>query len=331
MTAPGLLESIRGGLRSARLRRSSCCLEGLIARIPLNVPCERDVTWTELRSVVPAILARCYRPSLPVFLLGIPCEVPSNFALLKGLVVALDSAVHSPGGLIALARAVCSVRFRWLITSAARRELLRVCEGVEWAAAPADVALSVSQKAFRLRRSMPLWRRLLGELARGERWDDICAEARRRPVLPRLARMELRRRGAAVNRERILTAELIALARCHARNSGRELARNWLLPLVSCSTGRFMERTSAARHLSEQLVTPCHVAPAELAEAIERGIAPLADGDYSNFRNAFSPATWERLHGAFENWAVFTELERFACEHDRARFWRFISAKGSIG
>lgn len=327
----GPFGNLRGGLRSVRLRRSIRHLRNLIVKIPREVPGERDLTWLELRRIIPAILAQCHRPELPASLSGVPGEVPSNLAVMQGLLVSLDSPVHGVREETILARAVCSLRFPSVVPSDARRELLRACEKVEWTSAPADLALAASQKAFRLKRSIPLWRRVLGEFARAERWNDICSKARRHPVLSLLARKELHRERTTLSDERILAAELIALARCYAGNSDRQVARHWLLPLVTRSTGRYMERTFAARRLCEQLVGPCHVSPIELAEAIERGITPKGNGDYSNFRDAFSPVTWERLHGAFRNWAIFTELERFACEHDRARFWRYITSKGPIG
>lgn len=244
------------------------------------------------------------------------------------ILVAGDPALNTPEGLRAVAEAVNAIPFLLLTLSAARRELLSACEKVEWGALPVEKAVRAVRKAFRLRRSVALWRRLLGELQRVSMWDEICDEGGKRVLLRRRVLRQLGNQGQASAVDAILAAELIALARCESGDTGRELARGWLLPLVGLATGRYLERTSAARRLGEQLVDPAHVTPRELAEAMERGIVPDSWEGYSKFRKAFSESTWERLHDALNDQNIFTELERFACEHDCFRFWRHIDSKG---
>lgn len=309
-----------------RRTRSERFLDDLISAIPHEVPFRRDFSTWELRACVPA-LETGYHPDLIGQIRGI--RGSSNFTIFKALAVGSNPARHDPENLSTLAQAVISFRSRWFAAFPVHRALLRICAAAEWDALNTDLALEAAHAAFRIGRSVPLWRRYLAQLARVERWEEVCGEARWRPLLTRLARGELTR-TRLVDKERILAAELIAKARSTAGNSGRNLARDWMLPLISRSTERFLLRTTAARRLSEQLETPAHVTAAELARAIEQGIAPIAPGNYSNLRAAFSPATWERLHDAFRNAGIFTELQRFACEHDRNRFWRFIASKGSI-
>ena len=307
--------------------RSERFLDELAPKIPHEIPFRRDLSWWELRATVPAIEAS-YRQDLIESLRGI--HGPVNFTFFKALAIGSDPVRHDPENLAALAQAVGSLRSCWLAALPVCRGLLRICETAEWEALNADLAREAARAAFRSGRSLPLWRRYVGQLARAERWEEVCGEARWRPFLTRLACRELTRAGTKIDKERILAAELIAESRWRAGNSGKSLARNWLLPLIGRSTGRFLARTAAARRLSEQLDTLAYVTAAELAQAIEQGIAPASAGDYSNLRAAFSYATWERLHGAFRNEGIFTELERFACEHDRNRFWHFIASKGSI-
>jgi hypothetical protein len=324
-----MMAGVRLRFRVARLRRSVRDLDRLMARIPREVPEARDINWREVRQIAPALLARCHAPELPATLLQTVHAPRSNFAFIAGLAAALDSAMIPSQRLRAMAHALGSMSFRWVIPSACRRKLLLACGSVEWDSVPSDLALAALSAAFRLKRSIPLWRRLLGELARAERWAAICSEIRAHPRYTYLVRAELRRSKDALDCERIWAAELIALARYETADRSRGLARSWFLPLVERSTERFLPRGAAARRLSEQLKLPSHVKADELAPAIERGIAPNDVDDYSNFRKAFAEETWEQLHGAFSNWAIFTELERFACELDRARFWRHIESTQS--
>jgi len=319
---------IRARVKASLQSRSTIWLAKLEARIPHEIPARRDFTWFEIRWITPAILAGRHSPDLLSKLTVGAGVCPPRTAILKGILVSGDSALNTPEGLQAVADAVIAIPFLMLNFSAARRELLSACERVEWGTLPVEKAVRAARKAFRLRRSIALWRRLLGELRRVSEPGEICDEARKRVMFRRRVRRLLRSQGQASEIDVILAAELIALARCESGDTGRELARCWLLPLVGLATGRYLERTSAARRLSEQLENPGHVAPRELAEAMERGIVPDSWDDYSKFRKAFSEATWERLHEALSDQNIFTELERFACERDCFRFWRHIESKG---
>ena len=330
MTLRGGIARMSEARRSARIKRSAHYFQRLVAAIPAEVPTRRDITWLELHRIAPAILIEGENSRVVERFMVAAEQAPSRFAFVTGLLVARNPIRHTRSGLEALALSLCSIRYGLFGPSAALLNLLRACENLEWDDLPSQLALVALTKAFRLRRSMALWRRCLGALAAAERWEEICTNMRRNPLHSHLARnalsLELRPRDS----ERVLAAELITLARCHIGDPSRELARRWLLPLVSRSTERFMKRTFAARRLTEQLDDQSHVGPGELAAAIEGGITPNTGDDYSNFRAAFSPATWEHLHPCFHNWAIFTELERFACEHDRCRFWRYIESKGAI-
>jgi hypothetical protein len=324
------LRAVRRVLRVAHLTRSTSQLHALARRIEAGVPAAYEVSTFEVRRIAPAILARAYRQDLVAPFYDFNPVVPSNLAFVVGLLVAQSPWADTTPGLSALARAVHSLRVRWLLPSGLRRHLLQACESLEWSALSPDVALPALQTAFRLRRSINLWRRTLGELARLGQWQEICREAFRRPLLAWRTSAALRRAPAGDNAELVLIAELIALARCQMGEISRRLARVWLLPLICRSTGRFLPRTFAAYRLSEQLGSPAHVSAVELAGAIERGIAPRGNDDYSNLRDAFSHATWERLHPEFHDAAILTELERFASEDDRLRFWRHITPKGGV-
>jgi hypothetical protein len=316
-------------LRHSRLRRSLRHLDQLIARIPNEVPVARDITWLEVRRIAPALLARCHASDVASIFLSIGFTGRSNFTFVAGLTAALDSTWAPSQRLRAMALALDSTRCRWLIQSACRRQLLFACENVEWNSTPSEISIRALRTALHLKRSMPLWRRLLSELARIEKWDLIRAETHAHPVYTCLAQAELRSHKGLDDRERLWAAEMIALARYNTGDQGRGLARSWLLPLVERSTDRYVARTTAARYLNKQLKSLCHVTPVELAAAIERGIAPNGVDDYSNLREAFSEDGWERLHGAFRNWGILTELERFACACDRDRFWRYIEQSES--
>ena len=62
---------------------------------------------------------------------------------------------------------------------------------------------------------------------------------------------------------------------------------------------------------------------------IERGIAPRAWDDYSNFREAFSMKSWPLLRGSFTKAAIVTELDHFVTEDDRSEFWRWFDGEGA--
>ena len=318
---------IRGAFRSAKLSRSMGDLSRLGLDIPTRVPARRDITLLELRRITPALLRLSHNADLRSKFVETPDEGRRHFRLVKGLIVAQAGDIQTPEALETLARAVLAIRFGWALPSPIKSVLLRPCEDREWMAVSPELALKALHKAFRLRRSMAIWRRILSTLSTERRWDDICEEARLHPIHNHLAAKALESSKMADTSERLLAAELIALARCHEGDRGRELARRWLLQLVSCSTERFMKRTFAARVLCEQLLSHAHVSPPELARAIELGIKPAGDEDYSNFREAFAPKTWPCLHQAFISSGILTELERFACELDRCRFWEYIDSK----
>lgn len=323
------LRAMRRVLWLTRLAHSTRQLHELAGRIATGVPAACEISMFEVRRIAPAILARAYRQDLVAPFYGFTPLVPSNLAFVTGLLVAQSASANTAPGLSALSGAVRSIRIRWLLPSGLRRELLQACESLEWDALSPDLAVPALRAAFRLRRSIGLWRRMLAELTRLGQWQEICHEGSRRPLLAWRTRTALHRPPA--NRsEAVQIAEIIALARCHIGDTSRRLARDWLLPLICHSTGRFLPRTFAARCLSEQLDPPAHVSAIELAGAIGRGIAPKGNDDYSNFRDAFCHGTWERLHPAFCDAGVFTELERFASEDDRLRFWRHITPKGVI-
>ncbi len=320
--------AIHRKIRLARLARSARRLHEVAGFIKSGVPAGYDISTLDVRKIAPAILNHYYNDELVTPLRDFALRVPSNLAFVRGLLVAHMPLAATFEGLAAIAGAVHSIR--WMLPTSLRRELLLICETLEWDALCCDIALPALRVAFRRHRSIGLWRRMIGQLARAEEWKEICLEGSRRPLLAWLARAALRLATPVKDVERVQIAEIIALARCQIGDNGRSLARKWLLPLICSSTGRYLPRTSAARYLSEQLDSPAHVSAIELADAIERGIVPLGNEDYSNFREAFCPATWERLHPAFRDAGILTELERFASEDDRLRFWRHVTPKGAI-
>jgi hypothetical protein len=315
-------------IQQARLHRSARLLHELAAAAETGAYSAKDTSLLEVRRVTPAIVARFFDPRRVTPLSMATHKVPSNLALVAGLIASQTPSLAPDVRFRAIAAAVRSIQMRWLLPRRSVALLLTACEGAEWGGVAADIALATLQRAFRIRRSMALWRRLLGELARQERWADLCAELRSRRLLAWRARRVLGGRPDPGDRDAVQAGELIAMARCRIGATDRSLARCWLLPLIGRSTDRYLTRTQCARRLSEQLVRPAHVKARELAEAIERGVAPLSPDNYSNFREAFCPETWELLHPAFRDAGIFTELEVFASEDDRCRFWRHIAPKG---
>jgi hypothetical protein len=320
--------AIRHKIRLARLARSAQRLHELAVCIKSEVPIDYDISTLDVSKIAPAILTHSYNDELVTPLRDVAHRVPSNLAFVRGLLVAQAPLAGRFEGLNAVASAVHSVH--WMIPRGLRRELLLICETLEWDVLCCDIALPALRVAFRRHRSIGLWRRMLGELARAEAWQEICLERSRHPLLAWLTRRTIRRATTSKDIERVQIAEIIALARCRIGDNGCSLARKWLLPLICRSTGRYLPCTSAARQLSEQLDSPAHVSAIELADAMERGIVPAGNEDYSNFREAFCLATWERLHPAFHDAGILTELERFASEDDRLRFWRHVTPKGAI-
>jgi hypothetical protein len=322
------MKALAAAIHRSRLNRSTRRLHQLASAIEAGAYSTTDVSLLEVRRVAPAIVARRFEPPRAVALLTAAHKVPSNLALLAGLIASQTPDLALADRLSALAAAVGSIRARWLLPRRLIPILLTACEGVEWDAAAPDLVLPALSKAFRRRRSMSLWRRLLGELARQGLWNEISAQQRSRRLLAWRARRALAARPAADDRDAVQAAELIALTGCRTGDTGRTLARYWLLPLIGRSTERYLPRACCARRLSGQLAYPAHVDARELAGAIELGIAPREGDDYSNFREAFCPETWELLHPAFHDAGIFTELELFASADDRIRFWRQIVPKG---
>jgi len=354
-----ILRPIQRWRHEARLRRAVRCSEYLLRRVPREVPLNRDLTWGELRRIVPAILApegstvfgglllpafeavcrsrldaAVVSPSAPIKRIAIR----SNFIALTGLYVACNTALL-PGALPAVAWAVLLSDSWWRVPRRAVRRMLQACVESEWDSVTPALAVRALRDALRRRPVFALWRRLLAALAASGDWPSVLSEAAARRHFFAAARKGISQNGGSAllrprlervaHGELVLAAELIGRAYCQLERFDRHSARYWLLPLIERATGRYIDRTTAARFLCDNLRTDGPIRAEEVAKAIERGIAPLSQDDYSNFRRIFSINSWMSMREAFRHWAIVAELDRFAAAEDRIRFWRYFESAGA--
>jgi len=349
-----VIAGLQGRVSAFRIRQSAEHLGRVCELIPAAVPHQRDLTWLELRRVTPAILAGAQSAEVGVSLLDVfngvfgmgVTEDPSalhsdkfapNFVTLTGLAVACEPTLL-PAGLRALAFAAVLSSGRWYLPRRSIRKISAACCDAEWDSVPTILAQAALRSVIRRCRSFRLWRCLLEQLARSGEWAKLLDEAFNQRRYVTASQKALRRSdGDSVlrprferisHRDTILAAELIGRSHGELDRFEHGSARNWMLPLVERSTGCYLERTMAAHFLCEWLRRDGPVLPNEVAEAMERGIAPTARNDYSNFRKAFSMKSWEILHDVLKHWAIITELECFVCEQDRVRFWHHFGSNG---
>jgi hypothetical protein len=348
-----------------RAAATSADVTNLAHSIPSEVPYRRDLARWELRRIArsvmssPELLRGVSRKILPIF--DAHCRprleqaveeasqagggdllrevVDPNFVLLAGLCVAC-SLPSTPDGSFALAwAAVLTNELPYRLPNRGRRAIFQCCATLDWAGVPPRLALPVLQGAFLRAPCLLLWRRLLGVFAAIQDWHSLLNRSRRPRRYVRATLRALRQEltttvrvgwfERAPCREAVLAAELIARAHIAIDRFDRRSARQWILPLLERSTGLFLARTRAAGFVCEHLHELGEACAAQVAGMIERGIAPLAWDDYSNFRQAFSMKSWPLLRRSLTKAGIVTELDHFVTEADRCEFWRWFNGEGA--
>jgi hypothetical protein len=265
--------------------------------------------------------------------------VDPNFVQLAGLCVAC--AVPAPpedAHALAWAAALAG-ELPWRLSRRARRAIFQCCAHENMEGVPPGLAVLALRATFRCIPLFRTWRRLLSALAAMQQWELLLSRSRSPGSYARTTLRALHKDQAAELRvgwsekasryETLLVAELIALAYVALGRFDRRMVRRWVLPLIERSTGLFLPRTRAAGFVCEHLHALGEGCAAEFAGMIERGIAPLAWDDYSNFRQAFSMKSWPLLRCFLTKAGIVTELERFVTEADRTEFWRWFDGKGA--
>jgi hypothetical protein len=299
------------------------------------------------RVILPIFDARC-RPALEGAIAKTALQdgggflrvvVAPNFVQLAGLCVAC-ALLAPPGGAPALAWAgALAGELPWRLPRRARRAIFQCVARGDLDAVPPVLAVLALQAAFQCVPSFRTWRKLLAALAAMQQWELLLSRSRTSGSYARAALRALRQDQSAAVRvgwfekasrhETLLAAELIALAYIELSRFDRRIVRRWVLPLIERSTGLILARTRAAGFVCEHLHELGDSCAAEVAGMIERGIAPRAWDDYSNFREAFSMKSWPLLRGSFTKAAIVTELDHFVTEDDRSEFWRWFDGEGA--